>query len=174
MKDECVVGVYDSLRQAELAVRVLKEADFGADKVSVVSSSRDLKLGPKEELKLGDDSVRDAAVGAGLGGVLGLLAGIGLMAFPIAGAIVFLVGPLAGAAAGTVVGGLVGGMIGWGVRHDQIEHYEQAVRSGKVLVVVNGDPIETAHAERILRETDAGEVNLHARTESDSPEVRTS
>ncbi len=172
MKDECVVGVYDSLPKAELAVRILKKAGFGGEKISVVASCRDLKPGLREELKIGDDSLRDAAIGVGLGGILGVLAGLGLAAFPLAGAMIFLVGPLAGAATGTVVGGLVGGMIGWGVRKDQIEHYEEAVRAGKPLVVVNGDPVETAHAEQILRETDALEVHLHARTESDSPEVR--
>jgi hypothetical protein len=169
--EEFVVGVYDSLQPAEQAVRILKRAEFRTEKISLVATS--LKNQPllREELRTGDDSVRDAAVGAGLGGILGLLAGIGLAAFPVAGMIVFLVGPIGGAATGTIVGGLVGSMVGWGVHKDHLDHYEQLVREGKVLIVLNGNPIELAHAERILRETDALEVKLHARTGSEAPEV---
>jgi hypothetical protein len=169
--EEFVVGVYASLPPAEQAVQILKRAEFRTDQISLVATS--LKNQPllQEELRTGDDSVRDAAVGAGLGGILGLLAGIGLAAFPVAGMIVFLVGPIGGAATGTIVGGLVGSMVGWGVHKDHLDHYEQLVREGKVLVVLNGNPLELAHAERILRETDALEVNLHARTGSDAPEV---
>ncbi len=169
--EEFVVGVYSSLPLAEQAVRILKRAEFRTERISLVATS--LKNQPllQEELRTGDDSVRDAAVGAGLGSILGLLAGIGLAAFPVAGMIVFLVGPIGGAATGTIVGGLVGSMVGWGVHKDHLDHYEQLVREGKVLVVLNGNPLELAHAERILRETDAVEVNLHARTGSDAPEV---
>ncbi len=171
MKEECVVGVYDSIERAERAVRILKLADFRPEQISIVASNRKAKPEVVEELKLGDDSVRDAAVGAGLGGILGILAGIGLAVSPIAGMIVFLIGPIGGAATGTVVGGLVGAMFGWGVRKDQIESYEQMVRAGKVLVIVNGNPLELVHAERILRETQVAEVNLHSREGSDAPEV---
>jgi hypothetical protein len=170
--EECVVGVYDSSPQAEIAVRILKRAGFRTEQISLVASSLHDKPLLQEELRTGDDSVRDAAIGAGLGGILGLLAGIGLAAIPIAGMIVFLIGPIGGAATGTIVGGLVGSMVGWGVRKDQLDHYEQLVRDGKVLLVVNGgNPLELAHAERILRETDSLEVNLHARTGSDAREV---
>jgi uncharacterized membrane protein len=171
VNQECVVGVYDSSAQAEQAVRILKRAEFRTEQISLVASSLKDRPVLKEELKTGDDSLRDAAIGAGLGGVLGLLAGIALAVVPAAGMIVFLVGPIGGAATGTIVGSLVGGMVGWGVRKDQIDHYEQLVREGKVLVVVNGKPLELAHADRVLKETDALEVNLHARTESDAPEV---
>jgi hypothetical protein len=170
--EESVVGVYDSSPQAEQAVHILKQADFRASQISLVASSLKNQPALREELRTGDDSVRDAAIGAGLGGILGLLAGIGLAAIPVAGMIVFLIGPIGGAATGSIVGGLVGSMFGWGVHKDQLAHYEQLVREGKVLVVVNGgNPLELVHAERILRETDAVEVNLHARTGSDAPEV---
>jgi hypothetical protein len=170
--EECVVAVYGSSPQAEQAVRILKRAEFRTEQISLVASSLQNKPELREELRTGDDSVRDAAIGAGLGGILGLLAGIGLAAIPVAGLIVFLVGSIGGAATGSIVGGLVGSMVGWGVRKDQLVHYEQLVRDGKILLVVNGgNPLDLAHAERILRETDATEVNLHARTSSDAPEV---
>src|SRR5262249_22343938 len=116
IEDECVVAVFDSIEGAEIAVRILKRGGFRTDRVSIVASN--LKAHPQvvEELKLGDDSVRDAAIGAGLGGILGLLAGIGLAVIPVAGVIVFLIGPIGGAATGSIVGGLVGSMLGWGVR----------------------------------------------------------
>jgi hypothetical protein len=171
MNEECVVGVYNSLQQAEQAVRILRRADFRTEQISVVASNLPANPALVKELRLGDDSVRDAAIGAGLGGILGLLAGIGLAAIPVAGLIVFLVGPIGGAATGTIVGGLIGSMVGWGVHKDHIEHYEQLVRDGKALVTLNGTPLELVHGERILRETDVIEVNLHAKTGSDAPGV---
>ena len=167
MNDECIVGAYDSLKQAEQAVRILHRAGFPTPQISLVASSAQETPGLKEEFKMGDDSVRDAAIGAGLGGVLGMLTGFGAMAVAGAGIVVFLAGPVGIAALGTVVGAFLGGIAGWGVREEHIRHYEQCVKDGKVLVIANGNPLELVHAERILKETDVAEVHVHSRTSSD-------
>ena len=172
MNDECVVGVYDSIQQAEQAVRILRRGDVPRERISLVASGLKDKPAIAAELKLGDDSVHDWAVGAGLGGILGLLAGLGFAAIPGLG-VVFLLGPLAAGAGltGAVVGADLGSFVGWGVHEDHIRRYERQVHEGKVLVIVNGDPLAIAHAERILKETDVSEVNLHTRTSSDAPEM---
>ncbi len=171
MYEECVVGVYDSLAHAEEAVRILHRADFPGRQISLVASHMPTKPELAAELKMGDDSVRDAAIGAGLGGVVGILAGIGAMVVAGAGIVVFLAGPIGVGALGTVVGAFLGGMSGWGVHHEHIQHYEELVKQGKVLVIANGNPLDLVHAERVLKETNVVEVNLHSRTSSEAAEV---
>lgn len=94
-------------------------------------------------------AVEGAGIGGAIGGALGAIAaavaaigtslvvpGLGLViAGPIAGA-------LAGASAGGMTGGLVGALIGWGLPEDRIEHYEQGIKEGGILIGVR------THSER--------------------------
>lgn len=170
MYEQCVVGVYDSLEQAERGVRTLERGGFPIEQASLIASGLRGRPGLEAELAIEDDSVRDAAIGAGLGGVLGVLVGIGAIVVTGVGA-VFFAGPVAGGLTAGIVGAFLGSMAGWGVHHQHIEHYEECVKKGKVLVIAHGSPLDLTAAERILRETDAAEVRLHARSGSESPEV---
>ena len=80
---------------------------------------------------------------------------------------VFMAGPIGGVAAGIATGAFLGGLAGWGVHDAKIRHYEKLVGEGKVLVVAHGDPLQVAHAHRILKET--GSIELHSYAGSDSP-----
>jgi len=173
MNEECVVGVYESLKKAEQAVRILRRGDFPWEQVSLVSSGLADKPEVAQVLEMGDDSIRDAAIGAGLGGVVGVLAGLGAVAVCGVGAI-FMFGPVAAGLTAATVGAFLGGLAGWGVHRRDIEHYEQCIKNGSVLVVANGSPLELVDAKRILQETDAAEVRMHARTSSEAPEVAVS
>lgn len=170
MSDACVVGVYDTLEKAEQAIWLLKRGDFPTGQVSLIAPGSVDKPELVERLATEDDSVFDAALGAGLGGVLGVLVGVGAIVVSEIGA-VFLAGPIAGGLTAGIVGAFLGGMTGWGVHQQHIRRYEQAVKEGKVLVAAGGNPLELRDAEKMLQETDALEVHLHARTSSESPEV---
>lgn len=168
MNDECVIGVYDSHDKAEQAVRILQRGDFPPAQISLIAPGIFDKAELAQELE--DDSVRDAAIGAGLGGALGLLGAGGVLAASGVGG-VFLFGPIAAGLTGATVGAFLGGLTGWGVHHRDIEHYEQCVNNRQTLILVHGSPVELVDAERILKETDAAEVRLHAQTSSEAPEV---
>jgi hypothetical protein len=170
MYEECVTGIYDSLAKAEEAVHILHRAGFPAGQISLVAAGLEGKPEIVKELSRGDDSAHDAAIGAGLGGVLGLLGGV-TIATVLGLSAVFLVGPIGGAVVGSAVGAFLGGMGGWGVHEQQIRHYEACVKNGKVLVILNGNPLELDQADRILKETDVAEVHMHVRNSSDAPEV---
>jgi hypothetical protein len=119
---------------------------------------------------MGDDSVHDAAFGAGVGGVLGVLAGASAAA--LSGiAILFVAGSVAGGLAGALLGALLGSLAGWGVHSSHIAHYEKQLKSGKALLIAEGNPLEVAHADRILQETDPGELHVHARDGSEAHEI---
>lgn len=170
MADSCVVGVYNSLQEAQAATHILHRADFPRGQMMLIGSSAEHPPQMIEDLSMGDDSVHDAVCGAGVGGVLGVLAGASAAA--LSGiAIVFVAGSIAGGLAGALLGAFVGSLAGWGVHSSQVAHYEKHLKSGKALVIAEGDPLEVAQAERILRETDPLELHVHARDGSEASEI---
>jgi hypothetical protein len=96
-----------------------------------------------------------------------VLSGIAVMVVSGLGA-VFLAGPVGGAIVGTVTGGFLGAMAGWGVHEHQIKHYERLIKSGKVLVVGTGNPLELAHAYRQLEDSDTYELHLYSRSDDEA------
>jgi hypothetical protein len=169
MTNECVVGVFESVPKAQLAVHILDRAGFAPDHVSLVTRHIDPSSAVGKELSIGDDSLRDAAIGATLGGLAGVVSDATIFLITGIGAIV-VAGPLV-AAMGAVVGAFLGAMEGWGVHKAHIRKYERLVHEGKVLVVVGGRPDELAQADRMLRQTDATEVHLYAESSGDAPEI---
>jgi hypothetical protein len=104
-----------------------------------------------------DDRAEGAAAGTGigatLGGAVGLLAGLGLMAIPGIGPVVaagWLVATLAGAAAGGVAGGLIGALTQAGVSEQDANVYAEGVRRGGTLVTARVPDSERTRCEAIL------------------------
>jgi len=171
MPEECVVAVYKNTADASVAVDKLIASGFPKTNISLVTTS--LKNEPavvKRALELGDNSEKDAAIGAGIGGVIGLLGGATVVS--MAGAGVVIAGPL-GALTGVVVGGLIGAIRGWSVHSDHIPKYEQKIKAGQVLVIAHsGDPSQVAAAEKTLHATRPAEIHLYAATDgADDPRV---
>lgn len=166
MPNQCVVAVYDSFDKAKDAIVALEQSDFPSQQVSFVTHNVEDEVPRPEPMQYGDDTGQDAAKGAGIGGLLGLLLGAPILAIPGVGA-VLVAGPIGVGLAGAVVGGFLGAMAGWGVHEDHLEQYEEKVRQGALLVVANGDPQQVAEAQRVLRDTNAEDVDLHAKTSAD-------
>lgn len=170
MKDECIIAVYDSLPLAEVAIRTLGRGGFPPLQISLIG--KDFCSNPEviSNVPLHDDSVRDAAVGAGFGAILGVLGGA-VAAVATGGGLVFLVGPLAVGMTGAVAGAFLAGLGGWGVHHERITHFESLASQGKTLVVAYGKPLQIVDADRILKETDPVELHVFAKSGAESPEV---
>lgn len=166
---ESVIAVYDKFADAANAVRMLDESGFPHDQVSLVASAADDHL-PTPTVQAGDESENQAATGAAVGGLLGMLAGAPLLAIPGIGPLL-LAGPLAAGMTGALVGGFLGSMSGWGVHSDHVAEYQRMVQAGKVLVMAHGDPPEVARAELTLRESHPVELHLHAPDSADSEEI---
>jgi hypothetical protein len=167
-KNQCVVGVFDTVLQAEAAVRDLQQAGFTMDQISLVTRHIDEQSDVGKELNYGDDSLRDAAIGATLGGLMGVVSDAAIIMMAGVGTII-ATGPIL--VAGVVAGAFLGALAGWGVHSANIRKYESLVQEGKVLVVVDGDPEQVADADRLLRRTEASEVHLHSKSSDDAPEI---
>lgn len=140
-QNKYIEGVYGTEQEAILAVKDLKRQGYSAEEISVISKNREDVDFITEETgtKAGAGAATGAVTGGTLGGLTGLLAGVGALAIPGIGPII-AAGPIAatltGIAAGAGVGSLSGALIGMGIPEDEAKIYDESVKEGKILVLV--------------------------------------
>lgn len=168
--EECVVGVFDDFTHARDALLALNQSGFPQNRISLVAADVHERPEVQELIQYGDETTASAAKGAGVGGLVGLVAGG--VALTVSGlGPIFAAGAIATALTGAIAGAFLGAMSGWGVHKDHIAEYEEMVRHGKTLIVFHGDPLQTAEAERILQRAQAKQVILHAAAADEGTEV---
>lgn len=168
-----VAGLFPDLARAKDAVKDLKGAGFTDKDIGLAMQHPAQKEGTAEAVS-GTRATEEAATGAIGGGVLGGLAGLlvaaGVVAIPgvgsllAGGSLASLLGSTgvsvaAGAGLGAATGGLVGALVGLDIPESEARHFETAIRSGRVLVLVKA-PGRISEARSILKryggETDVG------------------
>ena len=165
-------GLYYSRDEAEGAVRALRDAGYDMDRVSVVARDADKLDGHDTTEDIGNKADEGAATGAvtggALGGLTGLLVGLGTLAIPGIGPILFagaeataIATTLAGAGIGAAAGGLIGALIGLGIPEEKAKLYNDRVKGGSFLVIVNGNSAEIARAETIMRQHGVEEFGIY-------------
>jgi hypothetical protein len=174
MPEQSVVGVYDTMAQAEGTVRKLDEAGFPIAHISIVSQSLQSEREVVGYVTVEDIAQKGLSTGAWAGGLLGLLTGAAFLWIPGFGPLIvagrlasLLLGVLSGiegAVIGSAYGGVLGTLAGWGIAREHIFKYEAHVRAGKHLVIVHGKPAEVARAHSILQDTKAATLHVHAET----------
>jgi len=166
---ECVVAVFPSPAKANNAVTRLESHGWSHDHISVIAPGNESQLGALEPLHHRDRTEKAAAIGGATGAAIGLLAGSSLFIIPGLGPVLFA-GAVASGITGGLVGGLVGAMSGWGIRDDHVRQYEDALKHGKAIVVLTGDPPALAEGRAELLASSAEKVEMHAET-ADSDHV---
>lgn len=174
------VGVFSHRRDAEHALHELKKVGFDMNRVSVITEDGDKNdiAGADVRDRVGDKSDEGAKVGAAtggaLGGLTGLLVGLGTLAIPGIGPIMLagaaattLATTLAGAGIGAVAGSLLGTLIGLGIPEERARVYDERVRRGHYLVIIDGTDTEIARAEAILRQGGVEEFGIY-----DNPDAK--
>jgi hypothetical protein len=165
MAGRSIIGVYDTLAQAEEAIGTLDRGGFPIRQVSIVASDLTNERKINGYVTVGDVATQGAGTGAWLGSLFGLLVGAAFIWVPGFGPLV-VAGPLAaviaggveGAVAGAAGGGLLGALVGWGVSKEHVLKYEENLKGGKYLLVANGSSDEVARGAEILRTTAPAEL----------------
>ncbi|MGI6147827.1 MAG: hypothetical protein GX195_04965 [Firmicutes bacterium] len=161
-----VIGVFRDVKSAEEAVRTLRNKGFDKNEISIIAKDDKRRTGKQDmevggEMGMGQENISDGtAWGGALGGVAGLLAGVGALAIPGIGPIV-AAGPLAGALSGAVTGGVAGGLIDLGIPEERGRQYENELKQGGVLAVVETSDDKVNEASEILRQNGAKDVETH-------------
>jgi hypothetical protein len=151
--------------QAEGIVDQLKIAGFSNDDISALfpdkATSKD--FAHEQHTKAPEGAATGGAVGLGVGGVLGLLAGIGALAIPGVGPFIAagpIMGALSGAAVGGTTGGIIGGLVGLGIPEYEAKRYEGKVRGGNILISVHTDDAnQRKRAKDIFERANADDIS---------------
>lgn len=155
--NKAIVGLVSTQRQAENIVRTLQLGGFSNDAISVLLpdklSEREQALEPHAWTP--DGTLARAGAGGAIGGTLGLLLGLGVLAVPGLGPLIVagpIVATLTSAATGAAIGGITGALVGLGIPEHDARNYEgKIVRGGSILISVHTlDAEERARAKYIL------------------------
>ena len=157
-----VIGVFDTRDRCEQAVRTLRARGFRDNEISVLARGEQKRgaAGGGGDFEAGADVGEGVTWGGTLGGLAGLLAGIGALTIPGIGPVV-AAGPLAATLGGAVTGGVAGGLLDLGVPEDRGRAFEQDLKAGKMLAVVQTDAGRLEEASQVLRDNGANRVEAH-------------
>ena len=167
---DSVIGIYPDFATAQAGIAKLHEEGFDALDISLIGRDPASYPEVRDAARYGDQTETGAMTGAGVGGGLGILAGATALTVTGIGPVI-AAGAMAAGITGAIVGGLLGAFQGWGIHEDHLKDYEDMVKAGRCLVVVQGDAAQVAKAYGTLNTTEAVEVRMHAKMSDDSPEI---
>jgi len=158
-----VVGLFDSMEDANRAADQLRTAGIDSSNISVVAGNESNRYA---DYVTSEDKTKDAAsragTGAAIGGGLGLVAGLVALAIPGFGPVI-AAGPIAaaltGAAAGAATGGLIGGLTSAGVSESDARLYERRLQEGGVLLTVRTNSDMSDEVSDIMDNNGARDVD---------------
>ena len=165
-KKVAVFGIYSTRAAVEDATEGLVTEGFPASDISVLlpeSLGGPRHIGTEKASKAPEGTAAGVTTGGVIGGTLGLLAGIGVLAIPGLGPFI-AAGPimagLAGLGVGGAVGGLTGALIGMGIPEFEAKRYEGRLQNGGILLSVHCDTSEEIkRAKEVLVATGAQDVS---------------
>jgi hypothetical protein len=159
-----IVGVFDDFTAALTAIPALVEVGVDGHSISTVAQDNKgeyAKFLQAETLPAGHSHV---GVGATVGGISGLLLGLAALAMPGIGPVIAagtLVAAIAGTTLGAATGGLLGALNGMGVPDFEAKAYDQGVREGSTLLIVQTAPELVSRVSALLQEHHAVRVDQH-------------
>ena len=172
-KNTSVFGIYPTRGTAEECVDALRRAGFRNTDISALfpdnAGTKDFAF--EKNTKAPEGAATGATGGVVIGGVLGWLAGIGMLAIPGIGPLLAagpIVAALAGAGAVGVAGGIVGALVGMGIPEYEALRYEGRVKHGGILMSVHCDDTHWVNrAEEILKSTGAEDISSTGESHAD-------
>lgn len=171
--NKVVFGIFDTRMAVERAVDELKLRGFRQEDISVLlpNAEGSKNFAHEKGTKAPEGATTGVASGLVLGGTLGWLAGIGMLAIPGIGPFIAagpLLASLAGAGIGGTVGGLTGALIGFGIPEYEAKRYESVLKSGGMLLSVHADNSEwVTKAVDILKAAGARDISSTTEEKSD-------
>jgi hypothetical protein len=174
-KKTAVFGIYQNAKQAERTVDDLLGAGFSSDSISVLlpDNQGTKDFAHDKATKAPEGTTVGVTTGGVIGGTLGLLAGIGVLAIPGVGPFIAagpIMAALAGLGVGGTVGGVIGALVGMGIPEYEAKRYEGHIKAGGVLLSVHCDTsAEIARAKDLLKHTGAQDISSSGEAKADSP-----
>jgi hypothetical protein len=162
-KKVAVFGIYSTRAAVENAANTLVAGGFPTADISVLlpeSLGGAKDMGTEKATKAPEGTAAGVTTGGVIGGTLGVLAGVGLLAIPGLGPFI-AAGPimagLAGLGIGGAVGGVTGALIGMGIPEFEAKRYEGRLQKGGILLSVHCDTSEEIKRAKDIVERTGGE-----------------
>lgn len=179
-KKEAVFGIYQTSTHAERGVDELLMAGFSNGDISVLlpdnQGTRD--FAHEKNTKAPEGTAVGVGTGGAVGGTLGLLAGIGMLAIPGVGPFIAagpIMGALAGLGVGGALGGIIGALVGMGMPEFEAKRYEGRIKEGGVLLSVHCDTsAQIDRAKAVLEASGAEDISSAGEANADYPATRSS
>src|ERR1700756_1516692 len=173
-KKVAVFGIYSTRVAVENATDSLVKAGFPTADISVLlpeSLGGPKDMGTEKATKAPEGTAGGVTTGGVIGGALGVLAGVGLLAIPGLGPFI-AAGPimagLAGLGVGGAVGGVPGALIGIGIPEFEAKRYEGRLQKGGILLSVHCETSEEVdQAKEILKRTGAEDITSTGEASAD-------
>jgi hypothetical protein len=181
-----LVAQFQNYEAANRAVEELAANGVARSQISLIAGDRNGQYSEgmaeyrphlAEQLATSEDEDVKAGEGAGLGAVVGTAVGLGVALIPGIGPVIAL-GPFAaaliagiGAASGAVTGGVVAGLIHTGLDERDVASYQDVLKRGGALVVVDVVDDRSENARAVLFANEALDVNIIAWGDSTSDDV---
>jgi hypothetical protein len=116
----------------------------------------------EKHTKAPEGATTGVVAGGVIGGALGLLAHIGVLAIPGLGPLIAagpIIAALTGIGSGGVLGGIIGTLVGFGIPEYEAKRYEGRIKAGGILLSVHCDNTDwIGKAKDILRQTGADDI----------------
>jgi hypothetical protein len=170
---QAVYGIANTPQQANAIVERLQTTGFLNDDISVLFPDKEgtRDFAHEKNTKAPEGATAGGVTGLGVGGAVGLLAGIGALAIPGVGPFIAagpIMGALSGAAVGGATGGIIGGLVGLGIPEYEAKQYEGKVRAGNILISVHTEDSKARTRAKEILET-AGAKDISSSGESNPP-----
>lgn len=176
-KNIAVYGIYPNRPMVEKAVEELKIEGFRNTDISVLfpDNKGNKEFAVEKGTKAPEGATTGAGTGVVIGGALGWLTGIGLLAIPGLGPFIAagpIMAAMAGAGAGGVLGGIAGALIGMGIPEYEANRYEGRIKDGGILLSVHADDRDWKNkGKEILERTGAEDIGYKAESDADYDET---
>jgi hypothetical protein len=150
-------------------------AGFSNDDISVLLPDNEgtKDFAHDKSTKAPEGTTAGVTTGGIIGGTLGLLAGIGVLAIPGVGPFIAagpIMSALAGLGVGGAVGGLIGALVGMGIPEYEAKRYEGHIKAGGILLSVHCDTSEQiTRAKDLLKHTGAQDISSSSEARADLP-----
>jgi len=176
-----VVGLFDTMSDAEAVVRELRSAGINDTDISFAGRNGDAATMESNEY-IGEGH-SEAAEGAGfgatggtvVGGLTGLLVGLGALVIPgvgpviAAGSLATALGSAAlGAGIGAATGGLLGALVGAGIPEEDANVYSEGIRRGGALVMAKVDDTQVDNTLDIMERHNVVDIDERGSTYRES------
>lgn len=163
-RNTSVFGIYASREMAENAVDRMLAARFRNEDISVLLQDN---VGSKDfahekHSKAPEGTATGVVAGGIIGGTIGLLAGVGVLAIPGLGPLIAagpMIAALSGIGSGGMLGGVIGALVGLGIPEYEAKRYEGRIKAGGILLSVHCDNAEwISKAKQLLKESGAEDI----------------